>query len=185
MQGRRSRLSSQTVVAGGGRKGRRQKEEESLGVLAGTAECWERERQQERRCTAVEADRDGLSPGHWDRTGQARKGSQGKGGAVRTGRRYACVHVCRWLCVLGGHLGMEKGRGDVSGAPEPEQGPLPLLTLLDFTSNVYVLGIVPLIFIHEKMKAKKGRTAGQGGEGQGWQGQDSDQLNWTVDPGPL
>lgn len=38
MRGRRSRLSSKTVVARGGRKGRRQKEDECLGVRAENSE---------------------------------------------------------------------------------------------------------------------------------------------------
>lgn len=48
--------------------------------------------------------------------------------------------------MLGLPLEDGEGRGDVSGIAETERAPLPLLPHLGFTSGVYVVGIILLIY---------------------------------------
>lgn len=108
MQGRRSRLSSQTVVAGGGRKGRRQKEEESPGVLAGDSRVLGK-REKVHSCRGRQGWPEPWSLGQ-DRTGK--KGLTGKGRGCENWEKVGlCARVHMGVCVGGALRGAERSRG--------------------------------------------------------------------------
>lgn len=86
---------------------------------------------------------------------------------MRSGRRYACVHVYAHFCESSLHLEMEKGWEDVYGVLETECGPLSPFVLSDFASNLYVVGIIILIFTGEEIKTHKGYATCQEGTLQG------------------
>lgn len=77
------------------------------------------------------------------------------------------MHVYAHFCELSLHFEMEKGWEDVYGIPETECGPL--FVISDFASNLYVVGIIILIFTGAEIKAHKDYTTCQEGT---WQGPD-------------